>query len=134
MLTSDDPWKSSKIKGDNWTKAGFEDAKWVAPKAWTDAQINFPWRETVWDSVVDAHWKGEQRRLRVTVDGNVRDYFSPEGYPVLESKRTTMVKDKVSTVGLDPQDDDTFLRYPPGHRLATGGATQGPVGVPPAGQ
>lgn len=134
LLTSDDPWKSSKVKGDNWTKAGFDDAKWVAPKAWADAQINFPWRETVWDSTVDAHWKGEQRRLRLTVDGNVRDYFSPEGYPVLETKRTTMVKDKVSTVGLDPQDDDTFLRYPPGHRLATGGATQGPVGVPPAGQ
>ena len=134
VLTSDEPWKCSKAKADNWLKPGFDDSAWVESKLWADSQVNYPWRDSVWDSTVQAHWKGDQRRLRLTADGNVRDYFSPEGYPVLESKRTTMAKDKTSLLGLDPQDDDTFLRYPPGHRLASGGATQGPVGSPPAGQ
>ena len=135
LVVSDDQWKSSKVKADGWQNPGFDDASWAAPKPRNEATFRFPWRETTWDSSVQAHWKGEERRLRLVAEGNVRDYDSLEGYPLLESKRTIMVdKNRKSYVGLEPQDDAGFLRYEPGHRLATGGATQGPVGAPPAGQ
>jgi tRNA A-37 threonylcarbamoyl transferase component Bud32 len=134
LTTSDDPWKCAKVKTPGWNELGFNDSEWVAPKPWAGSELRFPWREPVWDSVADAHWKGRNRELSLKLGGNVRDYESLEGYPVLDSKRTIMVVKKVPVYGNDPADDATFLRYPAGHPLANGATTGGPVGMPPAGQ
>lgn len=133
LLTTDEQWKASKTKGDGWDRAGFDEIGWEAVKGWNIAGINFPWRETVWDSVVAQHLRGPNRPVRLTVAGNVRDYFSMEGYPVLESKRALMTVRNESLLGLDPADDERFLRYPMTSLLVTGGSNQGPVGVPPPG-
>ncbi|MGL6073577.1 MAG: protein kinase domain-containing protein [Fimbriiglobus sp.] len=134
VLAIDDSWKCSKLKVEGWLESSFDDKSWVAVKQWTNTTANMPWRETIWDSAVDASLKGQAKKFKFTFGGNVRDYFSMEGFPVLESKRTTMTGAmNRSLLPTDPEDDATFLRYLEGSRWNTGGVTQGPVGVPPAG-
>jgi serine/threonine protein kinase len=133
IVTVDTQWKAGTTKDDDWLSAKFDDAAWPAARLWNNTNFNLPWRETVWDSTVDKFLKTQPRKFRATVGGNVRDYFSLEGYPVLESKRTTLTTANKSIVGLDVDDDETFLRYPATHAMINGGVQQGPVGVPPSG-
>lgn len=134
VLTSDESWKVSKTLATGWEKLEFNDSEWATAQVWTLSGINYPWRETVWDSVVGPNLGGQNRPIKLTTGGNARDYYSVEGYPVLESKRTVIKPTKGDPViGLDPADDAKFLRYSPGSPLATGGKEQGPVGVPPLG-
>lgn len=135
LFVADESWKSAKNRpAEEWTKPGFDDKDWLPAKPWALSGVNYPWRETVWDSIVEAHLKSRGKLLKPLVTGNVRDYFSMEGYPLLESKRTAMkIKDE-AILGLDPEDDDKFLRYGSGSSLGSGGSDKGPVGMPPAGQ
>jgi hypothetical protein len=120
LVAIDETWKCAKVKAEGWLESSFDDKAWVAVKQWTNTNANMPWRESTWDSAVDASL-------------NVRDYFSMEGFPFLESKRTTMTDKNKPLLPSDPEDDATFLRYLEGSRWNTGGVNQGPVGVPPVG-
>ena len=126
------PYAAANVRTEGWHLPGFNDADWPNVKAWVSAGgLNLPWRETVWDSVVEPHLRGLNRPIRLTVGGNVRDYMSMEGYPVLETKRTAMRIRNEAVLGSDPTDDARFLRYPSTYPLGTGGTQQGPVGAPP---
>jgi serine/threonine protein kinase len=132
LLATDITWKAANVRTEGWQQPGFRDADWPNVKAWVSAGgLNLPWRETVWDSVVEPHLRGQNRPIRLTIGGNVRDYMSIEGYPMLETKRTAMRIRNEAVIGFDPTDDARFLRYPATYPLGTGGTQQGPVGAPP---
>ena len=64
--------------------------------------------------------------IKVTAAGNVRDYKSSEGYPVVDSERVVLDPKKMAT---DPGDDASFLRHPRTSPLFQAGPGGTPVGV-----
>jgi serine/threonine protein kinase len=132
LVQTDSSWKSSPSMAEGWQQAGFDDSGWKPVRVWRDAKIagvTWPWSQTTWDSTLESQFRSGTRAIHLESDGNVRDYFSWEGYPVINASRAVLAKDLFS---LKPDDDRRFLRYPPSHPLAQAGRGGVPVGLPEA--
>jgi len=126
IVATDANWKSIETATVDWQSPAFDDSKWKAAKVWDKQGYVFPWTGAVWDSVVS-----EQLQVLsgagLNANGNVRDYASTDGFPLLNSLRGYIPK----LAGDDPADDATFLRTPRLMRpLLTSGENGQPVGVP----
>lgn len=125
VLTTDATWKCSKDSPDGWLAPDYPDAAWTPAKPWPNVGANYLWNGAVWDSEVTRQLGAN--RVPIVARGNVRDYFSGETYPVLESLRAFFKE-----LPADPANDGTFLRYDRTSPLASAGADKDPVGCPPA--
>ena len=126
IVATDANWKSIETATGEWQTPGYDVSKWKAAKVWDKQGYVFPWTGAVWDSVVS-----EQLQVLsgagLNANGNVRDYTSTDGFPLLNSLRGYIPK----LAGDDPADDATFLRTPRLIRpLLTAGENGQPVGVP----
>jgi hypothetical protein len=128
ILTTDGTWRASKANPAGWQQPNFDSQEgWTAAKVWPNPfPGNAPWALAVWDSVVQKQLAGDRQPVRVMAAGNYRDYFSHEGYPLLDSQRGIVQK----VLPMDPGNDAQFLRYPRNHPLMTAGPDRTPVGVP----
>lgn len=124
VTATDESWKASREAPDGWLAPEYPDAAWAGVKVWPAVGANYLWNGAVWDSEV-ARQLGA-KRLPIVARGNVRDYFSGESYPLLESLRAF-----VKEMPTDPKIDATFLRYDRTSPLNTAGADKDPVGCPP---
>ncbi|MGL4424059.1 MAG: hypothetical protein ACRCZF_25615 [Gemmataceae bacterium] len=126
-IPMDESWKSSDAEVAGFEKPNFNDADWKPVRPWRTAK-NFPWLGSIWDSAISEQLgQGSARNMKLVVGGNVRDYFSFEGYPMLDSLRGIIPK----LAGDDPSDDATFLRNPASvPKLNSVGLYGAAVGVP----
>lgn len=126
IVATDANWKSVDAVFGVWQTTAFDDTKWKAAKVWDKQGYVFPWSGAVWDSVVNEQFQ-VLSRAGLSANGNVRDYTSTDGFPLLNSLRGYIPK----LAGDDPADDATFLRTPRAVRsLLTAGENGQPVGVP----
>jgi len=126
LAQTDGSWKSSDGAPEGWTRPDFDDAGWNPARPWPDSGATWPWMFPVWDSAVLPGLKAPLEPIRATASGNVRDYKSWEGYPILDSERVVFGE---KTPPRDPDDDATFLRLPRSHPLYHAGPGGTPVGV-----
>ncbi len=126
IVATDANWKSTETVTGDWQTAAFDDSKWKAAKVWEKQGYVFPWTSAVWDSVVSGQLQVSSG-AGLNANGNVRDYTSTDGFPLLNCMRGFIPK----LAGDDPADDATFLRTPrPIRSLQTAGENGQPVGVP----
>jgi hypothetical protein len=125
--TADGTWKATDSPpADGWTAAGFDDAGWPRVKVWEGGGYVLPWQGSVWDTAVAAQL-GLPTPAPFAAAGNVRDYHSQDGFPLLNCVRGYVP----ALAGADPADDATYLRTPRAvPKLLTAGVGGGPVGVP----
>lgn len=126
LSASDASWKSAEKPAVDWQATGFDDAAWKPVKVWGPGAYVLPWQGAVWDSVVKKEL-GLPTPLPFAAAGNVRDYTSQDGFPLLNCVRGYVP----ALAGTDPADDATYLRTPRSiEKLYTLGHDGGPVGVP----
>ncbi|MFO0809475.1 MAG: protein kinase [Gemmataceae bacterium] len=130
MASTDDTWKASKSGPEGWNTPPFDDAAWTKAKPWGALQIVWPWTHVTWDAVVDKQLAAKRwKPLKLTLGGNIRNYASWEGYPILDALRGYVDDNKKLVVPRDPADPQ-FLMYPPSHGLFRAGIDKKPAGVP----
>ncbi len=126
IVETDANWKSIDAVVGDWQSPTYDDTKWKAVKVWDKQGYVFPWTGAVWDSVVNEQFQ-VLSNAGLNANGNVRDYTSTDGFPLLNSLRGYIPK----LAGDDPADDATFLRTPRAIRsLFTVGENGQPVGLP----
>lgn len=126
IVATDANWKSIETATGDWQTPAYDDSKWKAAKIWDKAGYVFPWTGAVWDSVVSEQLEVSSG-AGLNANGNVRDYTSTDGFPLLNSMRGFIPK----LAGDDPADDATFLRTPRLIRpLLIAGENGQPVGLP----
>jgi hypothetical protein len=126
-LVSDESWKSSAKSLAGWTDLAFDDSTWKPVRVWTGSALVWPWMETTWQSSIEQQTKTAFVPSWLKVSGNVRDYKSWEGWPLLDTRRG-VVEASGFHFRVDPK-DESFLRYPRSHALNEAGLNRGPVGV-----
>ena len=126
LVATDDAWKSAPAADDGWQKLAFADADWKPVRIWDKPNFRYAWQNSLWDSALETQVP-PSGRAKFLVGGNVRDYESGEGYPLLDGLRG-IIKE---LAGMDRADDANFLRSPRNlPKLARAGANGAPVGVP----
>ena len=126
IVETDANWKSIDAVVGDWQSPTYDDTKWKMAKVWDKQGYVFPWTGAVWDSVVNEQFQ-VLSNAGLNANGNVRDYTSTDGFPLLNSLRGFIPK----LAGDDPTDDATYLRTPRAIRsLFTVGENGQPVGLP----
>ncbi len=126
IVATDANWKSIDTAVGDWRTPTYDDSKWKMAKVWDKQGYVFPWTGAVWDSVVNEQFQ-VLSNAGLNANGNVRDYTSSDGFPLLNSLRGYIPK----LAGDDPTDDATYLRTPRAIRsLFTVGENGQPVGLP----
>ena len=126
IVETDANWKSIDAVVGDWQSPTYDDTKWKMAKVWDKQGYVFPWTGAVWDSVVNEQFQ-VLSNAGLNANGNVRDYTSTDGFPLLNSLRGYIPK----LAGDDPVDDATYLRTPRAIRsLFTVGENGQPVGLP----
>ena len=130
-IVSDSTWLCSPEAGEGWQKLGFTAESWqpvqiVAPYARAPAA----WRHPIWQSIV-ARQSG--RILWPLINPNSAGNVSCQGAGVLGGYGFLDVAStgQPAALGIDPDDDNTYLRYARDNPLAQAGADKAPAGVPP---
>ena len=127
LARTDETWKWSDKAPEGWARAEFDDGPWTQSRPWGDTGATWPWIHAVWDSTVLPQLKPPLEPIRVNASGNVRDYKSWEGYPMLGAERLVISE---NTLPKNPDDDPTFLRLPKSHPLLRRVDRSGsPIGV-----
>jgi serine/threonine protein kinase len=125
LLVSNGTWKSlAGMPPSDWLKTDFDDANWPLVRPWSGNAVVWPWIYSVWDATVRTSVPGS---WPIQAGPNVRDYFSWEGYPLLNAMRGVIHEEDV---GRDPADVDGYLRYARTHPLFRLGEMNLPIGVP----
>jgi len=126
LVFTNNQWKAYRGEpAPSWNALDFaENDQWKPAKELARYGQGFA-KDLVWDSWVADHLARVTAKVFSAGGANVRDAASKEGnIPV----RSTIVD---GTVGTNPDDDATFLRYPKSSPFTTAGTGNGPVGVPP---
>jgi eukaryotic-like serine/threonine-protein kinase len=126
LVRTDETWKWAEQVPEGWNRAEFDDHAWKPVRPWTDTGATWPWIHAVWESTVLPQLKPPLEPIRVDASGNVRDYKSWEGYPILGAERLVISE---NTLPKNPDDDSTFLRLPRSHPLSGAGPGSSPIGV-----
>ncbi len=121
-VAGDATWKAARDAAAGWTAPGFNDGGWPAAKVIAPYGKGDPaWQDLAWDGVVQERLGGRAGELFPEPSGNVCDWQSREGFPLLKASAHPF------ELPTDPADDNRFLRYPATSALAAAGSP----GVPP---
>jgi serine/threonine protein kinase len=122
-VAGDATWKAARDGAAGWTDPGFNDGGWPAAKVVAPyGKGELAWQDLVWDGVVQERLGGKAGELFPQPSGNVCDWQSREGFPLLNAAAHPFELPTYTA------DDGRFLRYPATSPLAAAGAP----GVPPA--
>ncbi len=131
-IDTDATWLASKEGPTGWHEPDFADSAWLPARVVTAyAMPHTNWRFLIWQSRVEKQAGKVLWPLLSTASiGNVscRGAGVGNGYSLLEAANAGTH----TSLGIDPDQDATYLRYPRGNPLAQAGANKAPVGVPPS--
>ena len=131
QIISDSSWQVLKEIRPDWQKPECADADWPAARVVTSYAKSLPtWQFFLWQSQLDRQ-KGKV--LWPLVHPHSAGNVSPRGAGVGSGYTFLEVSGAgtSTSLGIDPDQDGTYLRYRRENPLARAGVNQGPVGVPP---